>query len=98
VLGTTSIIASHARLYFNRGSSETICYVKAEGLNPWWQLHQSRNPQQLNGCNISAYSVGRNFRTWEPRRVSFPDKIYSVHRQPRSTDKGDSIRSYLPGE
>lgn len=29
-----SLYTSHARLYFNRGSSETLCCVKAEGLEP----------------------------------------------------------------
>lgn len=73
MLGTTSIIASHARLYFNRGSSETICYVKAEGLNPWWQLHQSRNPQQLNGCNTRARTQRRaeTFELESRRRAEF---------------------------
>lgn len=51
---------SHARLYFNRGSSETLCCVKAEGLEPAsgnYISHEIRN-SWIRPCTLSA----RNFR------------------------------------
>jgi hypothetical protein len=89
VLGTTSI-ASHARLYFNRGSSETICYVKAERLNPGWQLHQSRNPQQLNGCNTAA---AETFQVESGAKSPFPTEFMVRASSTSIADKGSSTRA-----